>query len=331
MNNKIKVVQYGCGNIGKICLQQMVEKGYEIVGAIDVNPELVGKDIGEMLNLPTKLGVCVTDNADELFKNTKVDVAILTLFSEVDKIYPFIEKCLTYGINVITSADQFNAPYAMNEELTNKLDQLAKEKSVSVVGGGCQTLYFNMLKGVTKGIGEFNKLVITEKTNTENFGELASIAYGVNFTVEDFYKEFGNEEPTEENLSSLYPLARGFAESLGYTFKKVYETKRPLVLEKDMPSSIFGTIEKGKACGMESKVTIETLEGLIIEEVTIVKAYDAEVDGTVDFMSFEFFGTPNTRLVIEDMQSLEITACGCVNLVEPILNANPGLCNIMEL
>lgn len=128
MDKKIRVIQYGCGNIGKLCIQKMYEKGYEIVGAIDAKPDLVGKDVGEIAGLSCKLGVTVTDNADELLQKVNADVAILTLFSEMERIAPFIEKCVSYGINVITSADQFSSPYAIAPDIANQLDVLAKEK-----------------------------------------------------------------------------------------------------------------------------------------------------------------------------------------------------------
>jgi len=47
MKSKVKVVQFGCGRMGSVCMKYTLNIGAEIVGAFDLNPAVIGKDIGE--------------------------------------------------------------------------------------------------------------------------------------------------------------------------------------------------------------------------------------------------------------------------------------------
>lgn len=192
-------------------------------------------------------------------------------------------------------------------------------------------MQFSLLNTMAIGASSYDRIKITVKTNTENFGKLAGMAYGVNYELDKYYDEFGGEDPTEEKLSSLYPLARGYAESLGYTFKKASEKKSPIIAEKDVSSIVFGCIPKNRVIGMNSQVRIETEEGMEVIFETVVKVYDPEVDGTIDIMTFQLFGHPDIKMVIEDMKSLEITASGLVNMIPGILQAEAGLRTIMDV
>ena len=124
MERKVKVVQYGVGKMSLYTMRYVYEKGAEIVGAIDVNPNVIGKDIGEILGTENK-GVTVTsaENAREMLQEVKPDIAIVTTMSLIKDLENPLMLCAELGINAITTCEEAFYPENSNPELTKKIDE----------------------------------------------------------------------------------------------------------------------------------------------------------------------------------------------------------------
>ena len=97
MNEKIRVIQYGCGKMGRYFLRYLYEKGAEIVGAVDMNPELEGKDVGEVAGLGFRINVPISSDAERVFSECDADACVIATRSLTQLPRSGTRSCLICG------------------------------------------------------------------------------------------------------------------------------------------------------------------------------------------------------------------------------------------
>ena len=94
----VRVILYGIGSLGQDMVKPLVQKGVQIVGAIDVDPAIVGKDLGDVVGLDSPLNLIINDDAEDVISNTQADVALVCISTDVKVMFPHLERCIRNGM-----------------------------------------------------------------------------------------------------------------------------------------------------------------------------------------------------------------------------------------
>lgn len=309
MERKLKVFQYGTGKMSVDTMRYVYEKGAEIVGAVDVNPAVIGKDIGEIIGSEKK-GILVKDGKDakNVLQETKPDIVIVTTMSLLNDVEEPLMLCAELGINAITTCEEAFFPMNSNPNLTKKIDELAKKNNCTIKG--------------------------SSSYNVEDYGIALAKAHGAGLPLADFEKEIASadkisKEARQEIIekgkylpSYMWNVNGWLAEKLGLTVMSQTQKCVPQTHNQDIFSSTLNmTVKAGDATGMSAVVTTETKEGITIESECIGKVYAPE---EFDKNIWTVEGEPNTTIVVEKPATVELTCATIVNRLPDVVNAEAG-------
>ncbi len=332
----IKVVQYGCGKMSKYTMRYVMENGYELVGAIDINPAVIGKDVSEVIecdNVDVKISP--VSEAENLLKEVKPDVCIITTMSLMNDVKDALLLCARLGINAITTCEEAFYPFNSSPVLTEKIDKLAKENNCTITGSGYQDAFWgNLISTLAGTTHKITKIKGSSSYNVEDYGIALAKAHGAGLTLDEFETEVASadnisEEERQELInkgeflpSYMWNTNGWLCDKLGLHVTSQVQKCVPITHDEDIESSTLGmTVKAGQATGMSAVVTTQTEEGIVIESECIGKVYSKD---DFDCNNWTVYGEPNTNLIIERPSTVELTCSAIVNRIEDVISAEAG-------
>src|SRR3989442_4363298 len=133
----IKVLHYGLGPIGAAVVKQVADRrGFKIVGAFDIDPAKVGRDLGQIAGVGRALRVKVSSDAKKTIKATRPDVVVLCTVSSLKNVLPQMEEILKLKVPIVSTTEELAYPTGANLKYARAIHDLAKKAKVAVLGTG---------------------------------------------------------------------------------------------------------------------------------------------------------------------------------------------------
>lgn len=333
--NNIKVIQIGCGKMSRYTMRYLLDKGYTLVGAFDINDEIIGKRIDQVYN-EVKSDIIISnikdiDKIDEKF----ADIAIVETMSLLNDIGEVSRKILSKKINLITTCEEAFFSQNSNTTLFKELDILAKANGVTMTGCGYQDVFWgNLIYTLAGSTHKIKKIKGSSSYNVEEYGIALADAHGVGFTPDEFDLKIASVDNITDEARQVLINQREFlpsymwntvgwlADKFNLNITDIKQRCVPILASEDTYSETLGKeIKKGNALGMSAIVTANTSEGIVLEAECIGKVY---VEDDIDLNEWTIYGEPDTSLIIKKPQTVELTCADIVNRLVDVINSNPG-------
>ena len=317
---KIRVVQYGVGPIGAAVVRLMRTKNaLELAGAIDKDPEKVGKDLGELVGAEdAPWGIGVYADASEVL-NQGVDLVMHCTSSYLKEVAGQLFECIQAGCCVVSTCEELAYPFRKYPEISAKLDAEAKEWGVAVVG-----------TGVNPGF-VMDKLVLTAAAAAQRV-DSARVVRVVDAAQRrlPLQKKIGAGTDPEEFRSQvaagiikhhgLPESVAMVADGLGFEVNDIIEIIEPVIATERVATE-FLTVEEGQVAGVQ-----QIARGMLGGQEKIHMELKIAVGAGDSVDTIELTGVPNLSLTVPGGMHGDLsTAAIAVNAIPVLLEANAGL------
>ena len=322
----IRVLFYGLGPIGAAVARQVASrKGFQIVGAVDIDRNKIGRDLGEVIGLEKKLKVRVTNDAVGAIKAGKPDVAVICTSSSLKQVMPQIQTVLAKKVAIVSTTEELSYPVGKNRALAKKIDALAKKAKVAVVGTGVNPGFaMDALPITLTGICERVDSIRVDRIQDARTRRLPfQQKIGAGLTREQFAQKVKDGSVRHVGLTESVTM---IADAMGWKLDKVTDDIRPKIADKGVESELIA-VDPGYVCGI-----IQDGIGYVKGKPAITLHMEAYLGAPESYDSVDIAGSPNIKSKISGGVHGDVaTASITVNSIPKILEVAPGLHTMRDM
>ncbi|ATB40620.1 dihydrodipicolinate reductase [Cystobacter fuscus] len=321
----VPVVVMGLGVIGQeIVRASLLSPEVELLGAMDANPQLVGRSLSDVVGVAGLKGK-VAGSLEAAVGRRKGVVLLHATGSRLEGVMDQLLQAIQLGLPVVSTCEELAFPFLKYPELAQKLEQAAQRAGVAVLGTGTNPGFVmdRLVATVGQACGPVRHATVTRVVDARTRREALQRKVGAGLTEEEFFALVDREQLGHVGLVESAALC---ALGLGMDCDDFEEEIVPVFAEEDITGGAF-PVKKGRVAGIfQSAVGLEEGQERVRLELTIAVGADEPGD------RIEIEAEP--KLVVEIRGGVpgdRATAHMLVNAAPRVTAAEAGLLTVLEL
>lgn len=326
----VRVALWGLGAMGASIARILAERAnIEIVGAIDLNPSRIGKDLGDVIGLGRELGIRVSGKPEPVLRKAP-EIILQATGSFLEQVGPQIIQALEFGCNLISIAEEMTYPWVTDAALAERIHAMAVDADLRVLGSGVNPGFVMdtlplILSAVCTRVERFE---IRRVNDLSAFGETVMRTQGVGLSEEEFRR--GLEEGAVVGHVGFPQSIHLMAAALGWPIDEIRESRSPIISSVRRKTA-YVEVEPGQVAGCRhvARGFSKGNERIVLDHPQQVRP-EAENQDTGDYIRLR--GEPEIALTIKpEVAGGTATAAIAVNLIPRVLESRPGLLCMTDL
>ncbi|HEY65373.1 MAG TPA: dihydrodipicolinate reductase [Caldilineae bacterium] len=325
MADPIRVVQYGLGPIGSAIARHVVERrGLTLVGAVDIDPQKVGRDAGEVIGLERPLGFPIRARLSEVLAETSADVAVHSTSSYFKLFKPQITEILEAGLDVVSTAEELSFPWIAHPTEAEEIDAVARRCGKTVLGTGVNPgfLMDTLPITLTAICQSVDHIAVTRVVDASKRRGPFQLKIGAGMTPEAFQEKMATGRMGHVGLRESMDH---IADTLGRRLVHYEEHMEPVLAEHPIYTP-YVEVKPGQVRGLKQigRGYTESGEFIVLTFIAALEAGDEQ-----DIILIE--GKPDLEVVLRGTNGDLATVAMAVNVIPRVVTAPPGLVTMRDL
>ena len=322
----IRVLHFGLGPIGAAVVKQVANRaGLRSVGAIDIDPGKVGRDLGEVAGLDGKLRVKVRSDAAAALKDTKPDVVVLCTSSSIKSVMGQMDTIMRARRPIVSTTEELSYPAGSNRRYGRQIDEMARRAKVAVLGTGVNPGFvMDALPITLTGVCERVDRIEVDRIQDARIRRLPfQQKIGAGLTREQFVEKVGSGSVRHVGLTESISM---IADAMGWKLTRITDEIQPKITASRVESQ-FLAVEPGFVCGI-----VQDGVGYRDGEKIITLHMEAYLGAPESYDAVRVHGSPALSMKIAGGVHGDVaTASIVVNSIPKVLAASPGLHTMRDL